>query len=132
MKYPITQGILVKNCLVPFCLPKKVPKKGPRNPRLTGRARIYSPIAGRSYNQHQFFGNIIFSNSTLRAESFNIFRNLNIFVRYFNSTTRCIVIICLSPQPLTARENSLVSFLPCSIFFQGQYAIFPPGYSCLH
>jgi len=49
---------------------------------------IYSPIAGRSFNQHQFFGRIDFSNSTLRAEYLKDFCNFKINERYFNITTR--------------------------------------------
>ena len=77
---------------------KKVPKKGTPNPRLTGRAGIYSsrnhfvhrdkPIAGMSFNQLRFYGSINFSNSTLIVESLKLICNTNIIIRFFNSTTR--------------------------------------------
>ncbi len=71
---------------------------------------IYGPIAGRSFNQHKYFGSINFSNSTLRAESFNVLCSFNINDRYFNSTTRYEYIFL---------KNVTVSISPSSNFFTG-------------
>ena len=79
VKYLIIQRVTVKNWFCTFLLAKKGTQK--RHPQ-----SIYSPIAGRSLNQQQFFGSTIFSNPTLRTESLNIFCNFIITVIFFNST----------------------------------------------
>ena len=74
MKYPIIQRIIVKNWFCTFLLAQKGTQK--RHPQ-----SIYSPIAGRSFYQQQFFGRIIFSNTTLKAETLIIFCNFTINVK---------------------------------------------------
>ncbi len=45
----------------------------------------FSSIAGRSFNQLQFFGNINFSNSALRVEILNKLNNYHTNLSYYHS-----------------------------------------------